>query len=115
MSVPPLRSPTVPNAIPTVQVAVRPAAGDLQHPLGPRVGGQVEVGRAAAEEHIPHRPADERELVTVPGKEAAELGGDRRRQRRAGGPQPPAARGRRDGESGTGTEGTCSDAGRVLT
>ena len=63
----------VPNSIPTVHVL-------SAHPpmISSTRSGTASVVRsrspgAAAEEHVPHRPADERQLVPGPGEQLAEL------------------------------------------
>ncbi len=52
---------------------VRPAGGDLQDLLRQRVGGQVEIVRIPAQEHVAHRAADQRELVAGPGEQEGEV------------------------------------------
>jgi hypothetical protein len=56
---------------------VRPLPGDGEDLLRRRVGGQVQVAGAPAEEDVPHRPADERELAAAAGEQAAEIAGGR--------------------------------------
>ena len=75
----PLRRPTVPNAMPTVQIAsAQPAV--ISTRVGHCVGGEVEVVQRPPQEDVAHRPADERELVALPGEQASELvGGGRDR------------------------------------
>ena len=70
----PLRSPTVPNAIPTSQVRSAQPLVIVQHLIGGRVRGEVEVARLLAEQDIPDRTADQRELVAVAREQAADLG-----------------------------------------
>jgi hypothetical protein len=57
---------------------VRPPVHDPQDLGGRGVGGQIEVARLAAEEHVPDRAADQCELVSVLGEPAPEFVGDRR-------------------------------------
>jgi len=47
---------------------------DLEHPFGNRVGGQVKVARGAAEESVPHRPADQRQFVPGAREQLAQFG-----------------------------------------
>ena len=70
----PLRSPTVPKAIPTVHVLSAQPLVICQHLLRRRVRGQVEVAGLLAEEDVPDRAADQRELVAVAREQAADLG-----------------------------------------
>ena len=74
-SVPSLRSPTVPKPIPMVQTW---SAGHLEHPLGRRVSGQVEVARPPAQEHIAHWPAYQGQLMAMADKQLTQLGRERR-------------------------------------
>ncbi len=57
---------------------VRPVPDDPQDLFPRRVGGQVKVPGRPAQEHIPDRPADQRELVAVPGEEPPQLVSGRR-------------------------------------
>ena len=44
----------------------------LHHPLGPGVGGEVEVGTQAAEQRVTHTSADQIQLVAVIGEQLPE-------------------------------------------
>ena len=68
-----MRSPIVPNSMPTVQVLSAHVRMISSTRSGTASVVRSRSDGAAAEEDVPHRPADERQLVTGPGEQLAEL------------------------------------------
>ena len=59
--------------MPTSQTASAQPGDELEHLLGPGVGGEVEVVAEAAEQRVAHRAADQRQLVAGRREALAEL------------------------------------------
>ena len=70
----PLAQPDGAEGNPDRPRLVGPALDHLQHLLGRSVRGQVEVAGPLAQEDIPDRPADQRELVAVAREQPADPG-----------------------------------------
>ena len=74
----PLRRPDRAERDPDVPHGVGPAVDELEHPLGTRVGGEVEVVAQPAEQGVAHRSAHEGQLVPGHREQLAQLEGDAR-------------------------------------
>jgi hypothetical protein len=71
-------TPTVPNAIPVSQVDSAQPSTSCLDPLGPSVGGEVQVVPEPAEQRVAHRAADQVQRVPGGAEPLAQLAGDRR-------------------------------------
>ena len=69
----PLPTPTVPYSMPVSHSASAHGRRHALHLLGPRVGGEVEVGAEPAQQRVAHTAADEVQLVARVSEHPAEI------------------------------------------